>query len=90
MAVLSIIFSLNGGKQWALRGRNLTVIQVERYIEMELVGGLMEKKKAISNKPSVPLFPTKENLSRYAAVCPGHSINRKHMSDKLFSADYPQ
>ena len=36
MAVLSIIFSLNGSKQWALRGRNLTVIRVERYIEIEL------------------------------------------------------
>ena len=60
----------------------------------DLVGGLMEKKKAISNKPPVPLFPTIENLSRYAAVFPGYSIDQgnmldvgKHMSDKLFSAD---
>ena len=40
---------------------------------------------------------TEGNLSRYAAVFPGYSIDQgnvldigKHMSDKLFSADYPQ
>ena len=41
----------------------------------ELVGGLMEKKKAISNKPPIPLFPTEEHLSKYAAVFPGYSID---------------
>ena len=57
----------------------------------------MEKKKAINSKPPVPLFLTKENLSRYAAVFLAYSINQgnmldvgKHMSGKLFSADYPQ
>ena len=65
--------------------------------DKDLVGGSMEKKKAISHKPPKPLFPSKENLSRYAAVFPGYSIDRgnvldvgKHMSDKIFSADYPQ
>ena len=40
--------------------------------DKDLVGGSMEKKKAISNKPPVPLFPTEESLSRYAAVFPSY------------------
>ena len=73
-----------------------TILRSVKF-DKDLVGGSMEKKKPISNKPPVPLFLTKENLSRSAAVFPGYSIDQgnvldigKHMSDKLFSADYPQ
>ena len=73
-----------------------TILRPVKF-DKDLVGGSMEKKKAISNKPPIPLFLTEEDLSRYAAVFPGYMIDRgnvldvgKHMSDKIFSADYPQ
>ena len=73
-----------------------TILRSVKF-DKDLVGGSMEKKKAISNKPPVSLFLTQENLSKYAAVFPGYSIDQgnmldigKHMSDKIFSADYPQ
>ena len=61
-----------------------------------LVGGSIEK-NLINNKPPTVLFPNEENLSRYAAVFPGYSIDHGNMLDigpsvgnQLFMADYPQ
>ena len=60
-----------------------------------LVGGSIEK-KFINNKLPTALFPNEENLSRYAAVFPGYSIDYGNMLDigpsvdnQLFMADYP-
>ena len=84
MAVLSIIFSLNGGKQWALRGLNLTVIRVERYIEIEL--NMCGTVKTKSNKP--PKYPGKSSSlhlhtrtpQKEMHTLPGEKDGHNHLS----------
>ena len=60
-----------------------------------LVGGSSESKRKMSNKPPPVLFPNKENLSQYAAVFPGYSIDKgnvltlePNMGNQLFTLDY--
>ena len=55
------------------------------------------KKKSINNKLPTVLFANEENLSRYAAVFSGFSIDYGNVLDigpsvgnQLFTADYPQ
>ena len=52
--------------------------------------------KAISNKPPASLYPSKENLMRYTAVFPYHSIDKENIlateqtKANMFSEGYPQ
>ena len=62
-----------------------------------LIGGSSESKRELSNKPPPVLFPNRENLSQYAAVFPGYSINKGNMltvelnvGNQLFTLDYPR
>ena len=62
-----------------------------------LVGGSSESKRELSNKPPPVLFPNRENLSRYATVFPGYSIDKGNMltmepnvGNQLFTLDYPR
>ena len=59
-----------------------------------LVGGSSESKRELSNKLPPVLFPNRENLSRYAAVFPGYSIDKgnvltmePNVGNQLFTLD---
>ena len=60
-----------------------------------MVGGSSESKRELSNKPPPVLFPNRENLSRYAAVFPGYSIDKGNVltmelnvGNQLFTLPY--
>ena len=73
----------------------MTENTILRSIKFDKGGRVNLKGGGLNNKPPPALFPTRENLSRYAAIFPGPSFNVSHVLDieneneKLFTSDYP-
>ena len=75
-----------------------TILRSVEFNKGELKGGGVfgNDKKRLNNKPPPALFPNAENLSRYMAIFPGHSLDNRHVlviepnvGEKLFTSEYP-